>query len=66
LVATERQTLVDLGVEEPQQGRLSDVLVRAAVGTGADVRIVLGTGAAAPTDGVGAVLRFALGDPAAG
>ena len=66
LVATERQTLIDLGVEEPQQGRLSDVLVRAAVGTGADVRIVLGTGAAAPTDGVGAVLRFALGDPATG
>ena len=44
-----------MGVDEPQQGRLLDVLLRAALGTGAGVRVVPSTAA---TDGVGAILRW--------
>lgn len=59
-VAMDRQTLVDLGVADPQQARLADVLVRAAVGTAAAVRIVPATGTGSPNEGVGAVLRYSL------
>jgi hypothetical protein len=46
-----------MAVDEPRQGRLVDVAIRAAIGTGAGVWIVPRSGG--PTDGVGAVLRWA-------
>ena len=45
-----------LGVDEPQEGRLVDVAVRAALGTGAGVRVV--PDGDTPTDGIGAILRW--------
>jgi hypothetical protein len=45
--------------ERPRTGRLVDVLVRAAVGTGADVRIVPSVDAL--PDGTGAILRWSGG-----
>jgi hypothetical protein len=45
-----------MGVDDPQEGRLVDVLIRAAFGTGAGVRIVPAGGPG--KDGVGAILRF--------
>lgn len=58
LAALTRQELVDLGVEDPQSGALADVLVRAALGTAADIRLVPAGLEEAPTGGVGALLRF--------
>lgn len=55
LVALSRDDLTGLGAEHVQDGRLADVLVRAAVGTGADVAIVQ----SGPNEGVGAILRYA-------
>jgi hypothetical protein len=46
-----------LGVDEPVEGRLVDVAMRAALGTGAGVRVVP-PGAAGPTGGLGAILRW--------
>jgi hypothetical protein len=54
-VATSRQALVDLGGDDPHQGPAGDVLIRAALGTGAGVRIV--PPAALPGD-VAAILRW--------
>jgi peptide subunit release factor 1 (eRF1) len=45
-----------LGVDEAQEGALVDVAVRAALGTGAGVRVV--PGGDVPTDGLGAILRW--------
>jgi hypothetical protein len=45
-----------LGSEQSTRARLADVLVRAALGTGASVRVVPGAGG--PRDGVGAILRW--------
>ena len=77
-VAAGRATLADLGVAEPVEGRLADVAVRAALGTGAAVRVLdpadrtrpaEGRGkthdapplpAAAPVEGLGGLLRFAV------
>jgi hypothetical protein len=59
LVALRRDELTGLGVERPEEGRLADVLVRAAVGTGAEVVVVPAGGTAIPNDGVGAILRYA-------
>jgi peptide subunit release factor 1 (eRF1) len=56
MVAEDSQTLRDLGVEDPQEGRLVDVAIRAAFTTGASVRIIPSVGSVA--DGLGAVLRF--------
>jgi hypothetical protein len=39
-VAADRDALVDLGVPDPVEGRLVDVAVRAALGTGAEVRVL--------------------------
>ncbi len=39
-VALSAEELRDLGVDEPHSGRLVDVFLRSAVGTGAGVRIV--------------------------
>jgi hypothetical protein len=59
LVALRRDELTGLGVDAPEEGRLADVLVRAAVGTGADVVVVPEGGTAIPNEGVGAILRYA-------
>jgi hypothetical protein len=61
-VATDRDTLAALGITEPVEGRLVDVAVRAALGTGADVRVLDPVDQArAPAEGLGALLRFAVG-----
>lgn len=39
-VATSRQALIDIGGEDPKEGPASEVLIRAALGTGAGIRIV--------------------------
>jgi hypothetical protein len=39
-VAADREALTALGVPDPVEGRLVDVAVRAALGTGADVRVL--------------------------
>jgi hypothetical protein len=56
LVAVEAGTLEALGAH-PQQARLFDVAVWSALGTGADVRIVPGSGPRTPAEGVGAIIR---------
>jgi len=56
-VGTNPERLRDLGVAFPRAGRLADVALRAALGTGAGVWIVPRAGG--PTEGVGAVLRWA-------
>jgi hypothetical protein len=45
-----------LGVDDVVAAPLTDVLIRAALGTGAGVRVT--PKAAAPRDGVGAILRW--------
>ena len=54
-VATSRQALTDLGGTEPQEGPAVDVLVRAALGTGAGLRVVPPAGAPGK---VAALLRW--------
>jgi hypothetical protein len=56
MVAEDSQTLRDLGVDRPEEGRLVDVAIRAAFTTGASVRIIPSVQSVA--DGLGAVLRF--------
>lgn len=56
MVATEAQTLRDMGVDGAHEGRLVDVAIRAALGTGAGVRLVPSGGSV--TEGLGAILRF--------
>jgi hypothetical protein len=51
--------LLALGVEQPWEAPLEEILVRAALGTGADVRFVGGGTEQAPAQGVGALLRYA-------
>jgi len=61
-VALDEDTIQAMGVDEHQRARLVDVAVRAALGTGAGVRVIPGeTSADGPTDGLGAVLRWASG-----
>jgi hypothetical protein len=57
-IAMREQTLRDLGITRPLSAPLPDVLLRAALGTDADVRKVPYEGEAAPRDGVGALLRY--------
>lgn len=57
-VAVEAGELKELGVDTPQEGRLIDVLIRAALGTGAGIRVVPHTSSSGPSDDVGAVLRW--------
>lgn len=54
LVAARPEALTELGVEEPASARLVDVAVRAALGTGAGVRMV----PKVPSDGLAALLRY--------
>ncbi|MDQ4033489.1 MAG: hypothetical protein M3332_15065 [Actinomycetota bacterium] len=57
LVALTADELRDLGVDEPQSGRLIDVFLRSALGTGAGVRIVPEAGRV--RENVAAILRWA-------
>jgi len=64
-VALTEDTIQAMGVNEHQRARLVDVAVRAALGTGAGVRVIPGeTGADGPTDGLGAILRWSSGTSA--
>jgi hypothetical protein len=58
-VAGDRDALAALGVATPVQGSLVDVAVRAALGTGANVRVVDPGRRDGPRDGLGGLLRFA-------
>jgi phosphoglycolate phosphatase-like HAD superfamily hydrolase len=58
-VAATGRELTELGVDSPKEGPLLDVLLRAAVGTGADVQLVPGEMPTAPDMGIGATLRYA-------
>jgi Bacterial archaeo-eukaryotic release factor family 2 len=60
-LAGDRDALAALGVATPAEGRLVDVAVRAALGTGAKVRVVEPDRPDGPRDGIGALLRFAAG-----
>ena len=62
-VAATAGELTDLGVASPQEGPLVDVLLRAAIGTGADVQLVPGELETAPQMGLGATLRYADSAP---
>jgi peptide subunit release factor 1 (eRF1) len=65
-VGLTEDTVQAMGVDEHQRARLVDVAVRAALGTGAGVRVIPGqTGADGPSDGVGAILRWSSGTGAA-
>ena len=55
-VATEAADLEAMGVDGPQSARLADVLIRAALGTGAGVRVL--PHAEGLRGGVGAILRW--------
>jgi peptide subunit release factor 1 (eRF1) len=55
-VAATESRLAELGVEPRTKGRLIDVVIRAAFGTGAGVRIIPGESGVA--DNVGALLRW--------
>jgi hypothetical protein len=57
-LALSEQELRDMGVEQPQEMPLDELLVRAALCTGAAVRVVGGGVEQAPADGVGAILRY--------
>lgn len=65
-IATSGSELVQLGVADPQEGPMIDVLIRAALGTAADVQLVPGETESAPQMGVGAILRYADAPAAAG
>lgn len=56
LCAAARTDLVELGVERPSDGPLVDVAVRAALLSGAGVRLVPAHGG--PQEGIGALLRW--------
>ncbi len=57
LVALAADGLRDLGIDEPQSGRLVDVFLRSALGTGAGMRIVPQAGRV--REDVAAILRWA-------
>ena len=58
-LALSAQELLDLGVEQPCEAPLDEIVVRAALGTGANVRFVGGGTEQSPLEGVGALLRYA-------
>ena len=55
-VALSPETLDEMGVTGPEHGPLVDVLIRAALGTGAAVRVI--PAHSAPQDGIGALIRW--------
>lgn len=58
MLATSASQLEQMGVSAPEQGSLVDVLLRAAIGTGAEVLMVPAGTPDSPDGGVGALLRF--------
>jgi hypothetical protein len=56
LVSPSAQELKELGVDSPEEGQACDVLVRAAFGTGAGIRVL--DDEAGIEDGVGTLLRW--------
>lgn len=56
-VAAGNEALTSIGIEDVEEGALMDVLVRGALGTGAETRVV--PREQAPSEGVGGILRFA-------
>jgi hypothetical protein len=56
LLASSDQNLKDLGVDSPEEGPVREILVRAALGTGAGIRVV--DGGTELDEGVGALLRW--------
>ena len=64
LVAVDADTLRQSGVDNPQQVRADAALLRAIVGTDADL-VLVARGEVALEHGIGAVLRYADGDTAA-
>lgn len=59
-VATDKGPLTDLGIGDVAEGDAADVLVRAALGTGARIAVVPSLSKQeGPTAGVGALLRYA-------
>jgi hypothetical protein len=64
MVAATRSELEEMGLSDPQEAPLVDVLLRAALGTGAEVLLVPGITPDSPDGGVGALLRYS--DNAAG
>jgi hypothetical protein len=58
LLSTGRDRLSELGVAEPAEAPLADAAVRAAIGTGAAVRVLDPEAEDAPSEGIGALLRF--------
>ncbi len=64
MLAAQRSDLEQMGVGDPQQGSLVDVLIRAAIGTDAEILLVPAGTPDSPDDGVGALLRYS--DNAAG
>lgn len=59
LLASGERELKELGVDSPEQGPARDVLVRAALGTGAGIRVL--DDADRVEDGAGALLRWTTG-----
>lgn len=64
MLATLKSDLEQMGVSDPQQGSMVDVLLRAAICTDAEVLLVPAGTPDSPDDGVGALLRYS--DNAAG
>jgi hypothetical protein len=64
LIAVDAQTLRESGVDEPQQVRADAALLRAIVGTGADL-VLVSPDEVRLTHGIGAVLRYPDGATAA-
>ena len=62
VVGLSRDDVTGLGARTPVEAPLVDVLLRAALGSGATVRVVPGDRPEAPQHGVGALLRFAVAD----
>lgn len=57
--SADRGVLEGLGLGEVVEGRARDVVVRAALGTGAEVKVIPSLGSEhGPKDGVGSILRF--------
>jgi Bacterial archaeo-eukaryotic release factor family 2 len=57
-LAVDPQQLSDMGVERPQRAALVDVVIRASIGSGADVRVISSASPKAPSGGIGALLRY--------
>jgi hypothetical protein len=61
-LAVDGAQLDAMGATHAEQAPLVDVVLRAAIGSGAEVAVVSDAGDAAPRDGTGALLRFEIGD----